>query len=80
MGVHPAYRGRRVGTRLLAACVAQARGMEIERVELEVYASNAHARHLYEAFGFIVEGYKTRARKLDGAYDDIIDMVLILAE
>lgn len=80
MGVHPDYRGRRVGTRLLAACVEQARGMGIERVELEVYASNAHARHLYEAFGFIVEGYKTRARKLDGAYDDIIDMVLILAE
>jgi hypothetical protein len=28
----------------------------------------------------IVEGHKTRARKLDGVYDDISDMVLILEE
>ncbi|MDH3600107.1 MAG: GNAT family N-acetyltransferase [Candidatus Tectomicrobia bacterium] len=80
MGVHPNYRGRRIGTRLLSACVEQARRMGIERVELEVYASNTRARHLYETFGFIVEGCKTRARKLNGVYDDIIDMVLILEE
>jgi len=54
--------------------------MGVERVELEVYASNAHARHLYETFGFIVESHKTRARKLDGVDDDIIGMVLILKE
>jgi hypothetical protein len=28
----------------------------------------------------IVEGHKTWARKLDGVYDDMIDMVLILKE
>jgi RimJ/RimL family protein N-acetyltransferase len=60
--------------------VEQAHSIGIERVELEVYASNTHARHLYETFGFIVEGRKTRGRKLDGVYDDIIDMVLILEE
>jgi len=35
---------------------------------------------LDETFGCIVEGHNTRARKLDGVYDDIIGMVLILKE
>jgi hypothetical protein len=33
---------------------------------------------LYERRGFICEGVKRRARKLDGVYDDITAMALFL--
>ena len=42
----------------------------MERVDLEVFASNEAAIALYPKFGFVVEGMKKRARKLDGKYDD----------
>ena len=50
--------------------------MGLERVELEVFASNRVARQLYEQYGFSVEGTLRRARKLDGEYDDVIIMAL----
>ena len=34
------------------------------------------AIHLYKKFGFTIEGTRKRARKLDGIYDDIVEMVL----
>ncbi len=45
---------------------------------MQVYASNMAARGLYESFGFVVEGTRVRARKLDGKYDDVILMGLFL--
>ena len=50
----------------------------MEKLELQVYASNVAARRLYERFGFVVEGTRVRARKLDGKYDDVILMGLFL--
>jgi ribosomal protein S18 acetylase RimI-like enzyme len=41
-------------------------------VELEVYRSNTSAILLYEAHGFVWEGLKVGARKLDGITDDIV--------
>ena len=60
------------------ATVEAARGFGFERVELEVYASNARAIGMYEKWGFQREGIKRRARKLDDVYDDIIVMALLL--
>jgi RimJ/RimL family protein N-acetyltransferase len=77
MGVHPVYRGAGLGRLLLAATVAEARTRGFERIELEVYASNAPARQLYEHAGFEVEGVRRRCRKLDGRYDDTILMALL---
>lgn len=48
------------------------------RVELEVFASNTAAIALYEKLGFVVEGRKSRARKVDGAYDDDLIMARFL--
>ncbi len=65
---------------LLTAALQKARQLGLERVELEVFASNTYAQRLYQKFGFVSEGHKKQARKLDGAYDDIIEMVLFLAQ
>jgi ribosomal protein S18 acetylase RimI-like enzyme len=78
MGVHKDYRRKGIGTRLLERTVEKAKVRGIERVELEVYASNIPAINLYEKSGFIREGVKRKARKLDGEYDDIVVMALFI--
>jgi ribosomal protein S18 acetylase RimI-like enzyme len=77
MGVHPVYRGAGLGRSLLEATLAEARARGFERIELEVYASNAPARRLYDRAGFEVEGVRRRCRKLDGRYDDAVLMALL---
>jgi len=78
MGVVPGYRGAGLGTRLLTETLDAARALDLERVELEVFASNVPAIALYRKLGFVVEGTKRRARKLDGEYDDDLIMALLL--
>jgi ribosomal protein S18 acetylase RimI-like enzyme len=78
MGVLPAHRGRGIGRRLLDHTLARAREIGLERVELEVYASNTEALRLYESAGFVTEGVKRGARRIDGTIDDVIEMVLFL--
>jgi len=77
MGLLPGYRGRGLGRRLAVQTIGAARQVGIERVELEVFASNEPAIALYRALGFITEGIKRRARKLDGQYDDNVFMALL---
>lgn len=77
MGLLPDYRGRGLGRRLVVESVRAARATGMERIELEVFASNTRAIRLYEALGFAHEGVKRRARKLDGAYDDNVIMALL---
>ncbi|MGD0804236.1 MAG: GNAT family N-acetyltransferase [Candidatus Bathyarchaeia archaeon] len=78
MGVIKKYRGRGIGKRLLINAIAEVKKKGIERIELEVYSSNIPALTLYEKHGFVREGVKVKARKLDGVYEDIIEMALIL--
>jgi ribosomal protein S18 acetylase RimI-like enzyme len=77
MGVLPEYRGRGLGKQLAMQTIQAARQIGMERIELEVFASNALAISLYRALGFVTEGTKRRARKLDGRYDDNVLMALI---
>ena len=77
MGVRKAWRGRGIGRRLLQATLDKAREKNLERVELEVYASNQAAVELYKRTGFVVEGEKRKGRKLDGKYDDVVCMALL---
>ncbi len=78
MGVHRDYRRRGIGTRLIAETIGKAKEKGLERIELEVFASNTAAIKLYEKIGFAVEGVKKRARKMDGAYDDIVGMAVFV--
>lgn len=76
MGVLQPYRGQGIGERLAVAALGKAKNKRLERIELEVYASNIPAIKLYEKLGFTVEGVRKNARKIDGKYDDLVDMAL----
>jgi RimJ/RimL family protein N-acetyltransferase len=76
MGLLPAMRGRGLGRRLAEAAIQAAFAGGMERIELEVFASNESAIALYDRLGFVREGLKRNARKLDGVYDDSVLMVL----
>ncbi|HRQ36380.1 MAG TPA: GNAT family N-acetyltransferase [Chloroflexota bacterium] len=57
MMVHPDYWGRGIGSQLLDALVKLADDwLQLTRVELEVNTDNLSAIHLYEKFGFVIEG------------------------
>lgn len=77
MGLLPTARGRGVGRRLAQEGIAAALARGAERIELDVFASNIRAIALYEQLGFVREGVKRRARKLDGQYDDNVLMALL---
>ena len=74
MGLLPEVRGRGLGRRLLDEGLAAAGAKGFERVELDVFASNARAHALYLKAGFVEEGRRRGGRKLDGRYDDNILM------
>jgi RimJ/RimL family protein N-acetyltransferase len=78
IGLLPGYRGRGAGRRLMESAISRALEVGLERVELEVYASNATAIGLYEKLGFVREGAKRKGRFLDGRYEDVILMALFL--
>jgi ribosomal protein S18 acetylase RimI-like enzyme len=78
MGVRREWRGQGLGRRLLATALVTAGGAGFRRIELEVFASNTPARHLYASLGFVVEGVKHQARILDGVTDDVVLMALPL--
>lgn len=77
MGILKEYRRQGLGTKLLEKALSVAKAEHLERVELDVYASNTTAIKLYEKFNFQIEGRKHNARKLDGIYDDIIVMAIL---
>jgi ribosomal protein S18 acetylase RimI-like enzyme len=78
MGVHRDYRRQGLGTGLLESTLGAAKEFGVERVELEVYTSNTRAIRLYEKFGFVHEGVKKKARKLDEIYYDVKVMALFV--
>ena len=75
MAVHEAFQGRGIGTALVAAALALADDwLALRRVELQVFADNAAAIHLYERFGFVAEGLAREFAFRDGAYVDALLM------
>jgi RimJ/RimL family protein N-acetyltransferase len=77
MGLLPDWRGQGLGRRLADTALAKAAAIGLERVQLDVYADNARAIALYEKLGFVLEGKRRRARKLDGVYTDILTMAIL---
>ncbi|MEO8678853.1 MAG: GNAT family N-acetyltransferase [Vicinamibacterales bacterium] len=77
MGLLPDCRGLGLGKRIAVETIRAAHEAGMERIELEVFASNGRAISLYQSLGFVVEGVKKRSRKLDGEYDDNVLMALL---
>ena len=56
LAVHPACRRRRIAEKLVQKVLCTAREKQVERIILEVRASNQAAQSLYKKFGFVQVG------------------------
>ncbi|SHF16548.1 L-amino acid N-acyltransferase YncA [Kaistia soli DSM 19436] len=78
MGLLPAYRGQRIGRRLLEAAIDTAHAGGMTRIALTVRADNPAAAHLYEQIGFTAEGFHRGTDLIDGVYYDTRSMALVI--
>ena len=60
VAVHPDFRRRGMGARIVEAFVAEAKRRDLEQISLEVRVSNAAAIGLYQGFGFYTAGVRKR--------------------
>jgi diaminopimelate decarboxylase len=74
MSVSKPWRGRGVGSALLAAGLRWAREVGVEKVSLTVYPHNTRAVALYRKFGFVDEGRLTGQSKKSYGYEDEVIM------
>lgn len=71
VAVHPSYRRRGIGARLLSCMIGQARAQGLSVMLLEVRAGNHGARMLYERQGFYTVGMR-RAYYSDPIEDAVL--------
>ena len=79
MFVAKEWRGRGVGSLLLAECLRRARLLRAHKVSLEVWPHNHDARRLYRRFGFLEEGHlRAHHDRRNVELWDVIVMGLVL--
>jgi ribosomal protein S18 acetylase RimI-like enzyme len=79
IAVHKGFQSRGIGTQLMEKIIEWAKQSEsIEKIELNVRASNARAIALYKKMGFLEEGCLKRRVKVGDIYIDDILMALHL--
>lgn len=79
MMVAAAWRGRGVGTALVAAAIEWARAHGLHKLTLGVFPHNDAAVALYRKLGFAEEGRRTQhIRRANGELWDVIEMGLLL--
>ena len=72
------WRGRGIGTEAVRLLVDFAfRDLNLHRVSLQVFRSNARAVRSYERAGFAVEGLLRDAAHVDGRYVDVLVMAVL---
>jgi len=76
MGLLREYRRLGIGRQLAVKAIERAKEIGLERIELDVFASNKSAIALYVSLGFAFEGIKRKSRKIDAGYDDMMQMAL----
>ena len=78
MAVHDDFQGKGGGTRLLQGALGLADNwLNLKRVELQVFTDNARAIHLYEKFGFVIEGIHKAFAFREGVYADAYSMARV---
>jgi ribosomal protein S18 acetylase RimI-like enzyme len=80
VGVRAAYRRLGLGRRLMDIAIATAWQRGIARIELWVRSPNAVAIGLYTRLGFVEEGRRRDAVRLDGGSEDEVLMALFAPE
>ena len=71
MGVHDDWHGKGVGSALLTATIDLAdKWLNLQRLELHVFSDNETAVHLYQKFGFEIEGTLRHFAFRDGQFVD----------
>ncbi|MDP4263217.1 MAG: GNAT family N-acetyltransferase [Bacteroidota bacterium] len=78
VSVHPGYQGNGIGQKLIETLLEWAKNnRQIEKVFLNVFATNQRAINLYKKLGFTEEGRHIKAiKQLSGEYTDIIQMYI----
>ena len=77
IGLRAAFQGRGLGSEATRLIVGHAFTIGLHRVELEVYAFNPRARHVYEKAGFVYEGTRRDALLWDDEWVDAITMSVL---
>ena len=72
------WRGKGVGSRLLARLIELARDLRYHKLVLSAFPTNAVGMALYEKFGFRTVGIYKEQGKLDGQWVDTIIMEKLL--
>ena len=70
-------RGRGIGTEATRLAVDHGFSCGLHRIELEVYAFNPRARHVYEKVGFRIEGTRRDALRFDDNWVDAHLMAIL---
>ena len=79
MAVTREWRGRGVGSALLAAAIESARERGLHKLSLAVFPHNAAGIALYRKFGFVEEGRRIKHyRRSSGELWDAVEMGLLL--
>jgi RimJ/RimL family protein N-acetyltransferase len=79
LGVARAWRGRGVGTRLVATAIEWGRGRGVHKLAAEVFPHNEPTLHLFNKLGFEREGLRrSHYRRRDGALWDVVVLGLPL--
>ena len=78
VSVHPSFQGIGIGRVLIQTLLDWAKGHTIiEKVYLNVFATNKHAIKLYKDLGFIEEGRHVKAiKQATGEYIDTVQMYI----
>ena len=80
MALLPDFRNRGLGRRILDATIDAALMVHLDRIVLQLLASNERALALYERTGFVIEGRKKGARVLGDETTNILIMALLSRE
>jgi ribosomal protein S18 acetylase RimI-like enzyme len=73
------WRGRGVGSALVAAAIGWARERGLHKLSLSVFAHNTAAVALYHKFGFVDEGRRVKHfRRANGELWDALEMGVLL--
>jgi ribosomal protein S18 acetylase RimI-like enzyme len=79
MAIAREWRGRGVGSALMAAAIEWARAQGLHKLSLGVFAHNAAGLALYRKYGFVEEGRRVKHyRRQSGELWDSIEMGLLL--